>query len=361
MKKRKSYGWLIMTLLPLTGAALYLPFGERKDLADRAVAAFSRPARDALGELWSRVPFSGMEAFIALVGAVLVILLLRLLFCWDGRTLRRLGALLLLVAWLLTGYLWLWGIDYRASSFRDKTGFTTHPLTGEELQEAAAFFVAQANTAAASVPRDGEGRMTGEIEKLLDASLTVYDTLDSRFPPLAAQSRRPKAMLFSRLMSHMGFTGVFFPYTAESNINTDQTLAFIPATIAHELAHQRGVTSEQEANFLGVTAAVTSGDPAYVYSGWLTGAVYLMNALYRADPAAWTALYATFSESLRTDWEANAAYWAALQSPVTEASEKVYDTYLRANGQTMGMQSYGACVDLLVAYYEQGGYTAKGE
>ena len=47
------------------------------------------------------------------------------------------------------------------------------------------------------------------------------------------------------------------------------------ATVAHELAHQRGIASEQECNFLGVLASTTSGNPAYVYAGWLSGYIYL--------------------------------------------------------------------------------------
>ena len=62
-------------------------------------------------------------------------------------------------------------------------------------------------------------------------------------------------MFFSRVMSAMNFTGVYFAFTGESNINVDAPACLIPSTIAHELSHQRGIASEQECNFLAVLAS----------------------------------------------------------------------------------------------------------
>ena len=45
----------------------------------------------------------------------------------------------------------------------------------------------------------------------------------------------------------------------------------------------------------------------------------------------------------------SAAYSSRFQ--VAEAAEAVYTGFLQSYGQQLGMQSYGACVDLLVADY----------
>ncbi len=66
-------------------------------------------------------------------------------------------------------------------------------------------------------------------------------------------------------------------------MNTDSPSAFLPATVCHEMAHQRGITAEEECNFIGILAAIRSDSAAYRYSGWLTGFGYLSNALYSAD------------------------------------------------------------------------------
>ena len=112
------------------------------------------------------------------------------------------------------------------------------------------------------------------------------------------------------------------------------------------------VAAEQEANFVGIAASVTSGDPVYVYSGYLMGLIQLCNALYPVDPEGWSAIVEQyFTPELAVDWNDNNAYWAELSSPVEDAAEQVYDSFLKGNDQELGMRSYGACVDLLVTYF----------
>ena len=132
----------------------------------------------------------------------------------------------------------------------------------------------------------------------------------------------------------------------------DAPACLIPATIAHEMAHQRMVASELEANFVGIAACVTSEDVVFQYSGYLMGLIQLCNALYPVDAQAWQGIVQEyFSPQLATDWNDNNTYWAALESPIEDAAGQAYDSFLKGNGQELGMQSYGACVDLLVAYF----------
>jgi hypothetical protein len=145
---------------------------------------------------------------------------------------------------------------------------------------------------------------------------------------------------------------MYFPFTGEANVNVDAPLCLLPATIAHEMAHQRMVASELEANFVGIAACTTSDDPVYQYSGYLMGLLQLCNALYPLDVESWRAIVTDyFTPELVADWNDNNAYWAALSSPVEETAGNLYDSFLKSNDQALGMQSYGACVDLILAYY----------
>ena len=49
--------------------------------------------------------------------------------------------------------------------------------------------------------------------------------------------------------------------------------------------------------------------------------------------------------------ERRAQFGAKQAGPVKEAGSTVYTGFLRGYDQTLGMKSYGACVDLLVEYY----------
>ena len=178
------------------------------------------------------------------------------------------------------------------------------------------------------------------------------DELERAFPFLEFDDPGVKAMAFSRLMSIMDFTGFYCPWTGESNVNMDSPACLLPSTVAHELAHQRGIASEQECNFLAVLASTTSGQAVYEYAGWLMGYIHLGNALYRADPEAYWAIRDALPEDVKADLNYNNAYWRQFQDTVVQTvSQKVYDTSLKAYGDERGIQSYGMVVDLLVAYY----------
>ena len=88
-------------------------------------------------------------------------------------------------------------------------------------------------------------------------------------------------------------------------------------------------------------------DPAYARAH-----AYLGNALYSADRAAWQDAYSMLAADVRADLAADSAYWRPYRDTVVKkASNTVYNSFLVDNGQTLGLKSYGACVDLLVNYY----------
>ena len=211
------------------------------------------------------------------------------------------------------------------------------------------------------VPRDEAGTFNASLNEIFAGSTDIYQGAEDLFPFLEFEDRAPKRMFFSRVMSAMNFTGVYFAFTGESNINVDAPACLIPSTIAHELSHQRGIASEQECNFLAVLASTTSGDPVYEYSGWLMGYIHLGNALYQADPAAWQAIRDSLPDTVRADLASNNAYWASFEGAAADASQKVYDTILKGYGQEDGIRSYGTVVDLLVAYYRDTARTNGSE
>ena len=166
------------------------------------------------------------------------------------------------------------------------------------------------------------------------------------------KSVEAKPLLCSKLQSSLGFTGIYSPITGEANVNIDAPSCLLPATIAHEMSHQRMVALEDEANFVGIAACVTSDDPLFQYSGYLMGLIHLCNALYPVAPDTWYEIAGThFTPELFTDWDDNNAYWAQRSSPMEEKAAEVYDSFLKGNDQELGIRSYGACVDLLVAYF----------
>ena len=182
-------------------------------------------------------------------------------------------------------------------------------------------------------------------------SVRVFDGVYDAFPCLVMEDHVPKGVRFSTALSAMDFTGFYFPFTGEANLNIDSPACYLPSTIAHEMAHQRGIASEQECNFIAIAASTTAQSPAYRYSGWLMGFTYLSNALYRADQEAWKQVRVLLPDTVVADLRDNSAYWAEFEGPVNDAAQKVYDSFLKSSGESRGTQSYGTVVDMLMAYY----------
>ena len=124
----------------------------------------------------------------------------------------------------------------------------------------------------------------------------------------------------------------------------------LPSTIAHEMAHQRGVNSEEEANFAAIAACITSDIPVYEYSGYLLGLDYLIDTLSGADPYAYRRITLKLNDDVLRDLKDNNDYWLSQHTQATETVTAVYDGYLKSNGVESGINSYGACVDMLVTW-----------
>lgn len=76
-----------------------------------------------------------------------------------------------------------------------------------------------------------------------------------------------------------------------------------------------------------------------------------MSVLHTVDYDAWEEVRQTLAPEVEPDLAANREYWARYDGAVAEVSNKVNDTYLKANGQDDGVKSYDRMVDLIVAYY----------
>lgn len=246
----------------------------------------------------------------------------------------------------------MWTPCYYAPGFAEQSGVDDGPLELEELETVTRWFAAMASEYADEVPRDENGACTTDRDSVLDRAAGVFEGAAELYPFLDGEALRPKPIHFSRIMSYLDFTGFFFPMTGEANLNMDSPVFLLPSTSQHEIAHQRGVAMEQECNFVAVLSCLESEYADFRYAGAALAYIYLGNALAGADYEAYTEIYYSLSDTVRADFKAQSAYWDEFRdSAAQKASNTVYDSFLKSNGQELGMQSYGACVNLLVHYY----------
>ncbi|MDR1766800.1 MAG: DUF3810 domain-containing protein [Lachnospiraceae bacterium] len=237
------------------------------------------------------------------------------------------------------------GVNYYAAPFSQLEGLVAEPASREALVELCEYLTKRVNEAAGEVYGEaGAAAGTG------DAAVAAMVALGGRYPSLAGYYPRPKGVWVSRILSVQQLSGVYSPFAVEANYNREMTAYNIPHTMCHELSHLRGFMREDEANFIGFLACIGSEDAYFRYSGWVTGWVYAGNALARADREAYLRLYGRLDGRVVADLGENNAFWDRFEGKVAEVAEKVNDTYLKANSQSDGVQSYGRMVDLMLGY-----------
>ena len=349
--------WLAVNALAL---ALFFALRTRRDVMNAVSHGFSMPLERALGRLWSYVPLSAAELCYALAAVALAVFLARSVVLivraeYKREMLyRRVMLLFNALLSLYAAFCLLWGVNFYADDFCRQSGVYPEPVTREELIAVTRYFAGETARCAGAVARDAHGVYAVPRQESLRYAPSLYTAMYDEFPFLYIPvDPMPKGIFFSRVMSAMNVTGLYFPFTGESNLNMDFPAATFPATVAHELAHRRGIASEQQCNFLAVLASTRAENAAYQYSGWLLGYIHLSNALYTVAPEEWREIRASLPAPVEADLRAANEYWARYEGVAARASGKAYDTMLKSYGDELGMRSYGAVVDLLVAYYSR--------
>ena len=261
-----------------------------------------------------------------------------------------LSCVLLTVGILAFLYTVCCGINYHRRSFSEEEGIVTYQYSVEDLKEICVWLTDEVNARAGEVSRDADGIM------MLDApegsgAVEAMEHLAEEFPVMEGDYPQPKKLIVSEILSWQGLTGIYLPFTVEANYNGDMTAYNIPFTVCHELSHLRGFMQEQEANFIAFLACLNSERTDFQYSGYLSGWVYCMNELYRADYEVWQEVRGMLTEEAEPDLTANNAFWDRYEGMISETADRINDTYLKANGQADGVQSYNRMVDLIVAYF----------
>lgn len=306
---------------------------------------------ESVGRLTGLLPFSvvemGLYGLLCLLFLDVVRLSVAAIRAEHAKILTVIGRRwLLIVGALLFLYTVNCGINYYASSFSSYAGLEDGTYTVEELETLCSDLVELVNESAKTgrqVYREKRSAWRAESVKAMQAAGEAFPCLSGFYP-------KPKEVLISRILSVQQLCGVYSPFTLEANFNGDMPDYNVPHTLCHELSHLKGFMREDEANFIGYLACVSSENEAFRYSGYLTGWVYAGNALARADMKRYIELTNQLCEEARQDLDENSDFWNRYESRVSEAATRMNDTYLKMNSQADGVKSYGRMVDLMLSY-----------
>lgn len=295
----------------------------------------------SIGRFFCIFSFSVVEMCLYLLIILSIVYVVR----FFREPLRLVSRTVFLVGLLLFSYTANCGVNYYAASFSSYAGLETGLYTKEELEDLCRFLVENVNeNVTEEAYLDHRQAWRKEGIRAMGKAAGQYECLGGFYP-------NPKEVACSYILSVQQLCGIYVPFTIEANFNGDMPDYNIPHTICHELSHLKGFMREDEANFIGYLACVSSENQAFRYSGYLMGWVYAGNALAKADMETYMELRKQLDPQAERDLQENNAFWDRYEGKVAEAANQWNDTYLKMNDQTDGVQSYGRVVDLMLAYY----------
>lgn len=310
-----------------------------------------------LSRITGLLPISLGEVLFFILIAVLTYLVLMTIVGLFTRNLpKRLFNTAVFLAIVYTIFISFWGLNYSRISIREMAGLADTEYTAKELYSVTRELVKVAESERLGVEENNEGLMTvtGGSDSVIDRASSGYD--DAWLQELRGQYGDAKPILLSGPMLYTGITGIYMPFTGEANVNVAVHDLLLPATVLHEMAHQRGIAYEDEANFVAFMVSRTHPDADFRYSGAMLALISSMNALARVDSKLYGDLVSEVPEDILRDIRDYGEFWKQYEGKAEEISEKINDTYLKGNGQADGVMSYGMMVDLLLQQYYQKGH-----
>lgn len=288
---------------------------------------------------------------------ILSIYVLRWLFINRKRTLKDTKQWLLdILATFSIGYLafhLLWAFNYYRLPL-EKMLEIDSKYTTEELISFTNKLILKTNEIQMNITKNDTIKVEIPFSKreLIGLVPKGYTELSKQFPHLAYSPTSIKYSIYSLPLTYMGFSGYLNPFTNEAQVDGLIPKYNFPTTSSHEVAHQLGYAAENEANFIGSLAAIKHHNIYFNYSGYSFALSHCLNEIYARDKQQYEAIVKTINKGILKNYKEVNNFWQSYQNPLEPAFKISYNTFLKANNQTKGIESYNYVVGLLVNYFK---------
>jgi hypothetical protein len=248
-------------------------------------------------------------------------------------------------------FLLLWGFNYARPDLENRLGLDIQPLPLESLRAALESRAAQLAASRNALLPDSAQINAGLLPKAMEDKLrqAVEKALSGLgIPPMGrvrGRELKPKGILL-----RFSASGVYNPFVGEGNVDAGLHPIQKPFTMAHEMAHGYGITDEGDCNFVAYLACANSEDAAIRYSGQLAYWRYLASSYLFYEPEKYAAFRKELPKGIRSDLDAINLNGQKYPDIFPAARDLAYDAYLRAQGISEGMGSYGRIVYLVDAW-----------
>ncbi len=296
-------------------------------------------------------PISFGDIFYILIATYLIFQFLNLIFSLLTKRFKKLPNTILnitfplLFIWLLLGSQWNW--NYLQPSIEEKMNLDTSDIKIEKLAKFTSELIKETTKNKESSNFDIFDDSTNSI---IDISHLGYKVLAKENEFYNYKYPSVKYSLLSPILPFIGISGYYNPFTAEAQITKGMPVVLIPFVTNHEIAHQLGIASEAEANFIGYLASINNPLSTVKYSGNLRLLIYCLSELRYREYENYDVIKKSISPEIKKDINDIYSYWNSHKSIFNEYQSIIYDKFLKSNNQKDGLESYNKVVSLAIFY-----------
>ncbi|KJF43977.1 DUF3810 domain-containing protein [Draconibacterium sediminis] len=338
MRTDRKHKWLILPALAGIVFALTLILRRHPGFVETWYAQRIYPFIASILSTISFVfPFSLDDSFYAILILMPVVLLVQL---FTKRIKWKAAGKFLLntIATVYILFYVLWGFNYFRSPLPDRLGIKDREPDTEEFVQ----FIHQYVTELNQLHCDFDTVDKAEIDRLIEESYQhLAPVLQFAYP----MGKRPdKTITFSGFYVKSGITGYFGPFFNEVHVNKKILPIEYPYVLAHEKAHQLGITSEAEANFYAWLVCLNSSSQQIRYSAKLFISFHFFRQARGLE--AYKDLVAKISPEVQADINRITEHWNKLRNATMDkTASKLNDAYLKHNNIKSGIKDYTGVVD----------------
>ncbi|MDP2889941.1 MAG: DUF3810 domain-containing protein [Bacteroidota bacterium] len=288
------------------------------------------------------VRFSLDDAFYGLLALFLVVLVILVIF----RKIQFGRFILMVIQTLAICYVlfyWFWGFNYYRTGINERLSITKSKPDTVQFVRVLENLIAQTNASYCTF----ENVSFSTIDSLVEASYKKNASfLKVKYP----QGKRvSKPITLSNFFAKASIAGYYGPFFSEVHLNDSLLMIEYPQVLAHEFAHQFGITSEAEANFYAWMVCAQSDSKHLQYSANISMENYFLSQSKHLHN--FPDLVRQIDKPVIDDIRKVQKHWASMRNEkIDKAAGKVNDVYLKTNKIEKGIEDYFGVVQFVMDF-----------
>lgn len=251
-----------------------------------------------------------------------------------------------------------WGLNYQKQNPAQDFNLSVPTTYSEKQMDSLSLSIIQDLNSTREKITDFEAKNL-HFEQNLIKIRSEFEEISKKRPFLLYSPVSVKRAHFPSWGDYLGYTAFYQPITGEAIVRGDLPVLTQPFTISHEIAHQLGYASEEEANFIAFVIGTESKDPIVNYSTQLQMFTYAQYAhlqfiVKRGDFKLYEQIVERNKKLLLPkvieDRKFIRNFFLKKQDLQIKGSAEMYNQFLLWNKQARGIESYEDVLLWALAY-----------